>query len=131
MVNRTLGSGTRALQDMLLRRAVEKRGLKFNEVVKKIRGYSVEAHSHAEVAKAVAEGRADVGFGVKYAAQKYGLDFIPITQERFDFVVEERRLRKPLLKLFIEKLASKEFKGEAEKVGLHTLEDTGEIIYKP
>jgi putative molybdopterin biosynthesis protein len=131
MVNRTLGSGTRALQDMLLRRAVEKRGLKFNEVVKKIRGYSVEVHSHAEVAKAVAEGRADVGFGVKYAAQKYGLDFIPITQERFDFVVEERRLRKPLLKLFIEKLASKEFKGEAEKVGLHTLDDTGEIIYKP
>jgi molybdate-binding protein len=46
-------------------------------------------------------------------------------------VVEERRLRKPLLKLLIEKLASKEFKSEAEKVGLHTLDDTGEIIYKP
>jgi putative molybdopterin biosynthesis protein len=131
MVNRTLGSGTRALQDMLLRRAVEKRGLKFNEVVKRIKGYSVEVYTHAEVAKAVAEGKADAGFGVKYAAQKYGLDFIPVTQEHFDFVVEERRLRKPLLKLFLKKLASKDFKKEAEKVGLHTLDNTGIIIYKP
>jgi putative molybdopterin biosynthesis protein len=131
MVNRTLGSGTRALQDMLLRRAVEKRGLKFNEVVKRIKGYSVEVYTHAEVAKAVAEGKADVGFGVKYAAQKYGLDFIPITQEYFDFVAEETRLRKPLLKLFMEKLASKEFKNEAEKTGLHTLDNTGMVIYKP
>ena len=131
MVNRTLGSGTRTLQDMLLRRTIEKRGLKFSEVVKRIRGYSVEVHSHAEAAKAVAEGNADVVVGVKYAANIYDLDFIPITQEHFDFVVEERRLRKPLLKLFLEKLASKEFKKEAEKVGLHTLNDTGKIIYKP
>jgi molybdate transport repressor ModE-like protein len=131
MVNRTLGSGTRALQDMLLRRAVEKRGLKFNEVVKRINGYSVEVHTHTEVAKAVAEGKADVGFGVKYAANIYGLDFIPITQEYFDFVAEETRLRKPLLKLFMEKLASKEFKNEAEKTGLHTLDNTGMVIYKP
>jgi putative molybdopterin biosynthesis protein len=131
MVNRTLGSGTRALQDMLLRRAVEKRGLKFNAVVKRIKGYSVEVHTHTEVAKAVAEGKADLGFGVKYAAQIYGLDFIPITQEYFDFVAEETRLRKPLLKLFMEKLASKEFKNEAEKTGLHTLDNTGMVIYKP
>lgn len=131
MLNRTLGSGTRTLLDTLLRKAVEKRGLKFNEVVGRIRGYSVEVDSHAEVAEAVAKGQADVGFGVKYAADRYGLEFKPITQEHFDFVVEERRLRKPLLKLFIEKLASKEFKDEAEKVGLHTLDNTGTIIYRP
>ncbi len=131
MVNRTLGSGTRALLDMLLRREVEMRGLKFNEVVKKIRGYSVEASSHAEVADSVAKGEADVGFGIKYAADKHGLDFITAAQEHFDFVVEERRLRKPLIRLFIEKLTSKEFEKEAEKAGLHILKDIGSVIYRP
>lgn len=131
IVNRNLGSGTRALLDMLLKKEAEKTGLRFNVALKKIRGYSVEVNSHARVADAVAKRVADAGFGIKYVADARGLDFIPLIQEHFDFVVEESRLRKPLIKLFINKLSSKEFREKAEEVGLHVLEDTGRIVYRP
>jgi putative molybdopterin biosynthesis protein len=48
------------------------------------------------VAAAVAQGRADVGVGVRYAAELYGLDFIPIGWEQYDLVVRKEVLDKAL-----------------------------------
>lgn len=131
-VNRPLGSGTRTLLDIFLRRIGEEKGLKFRDIEKKVKGYPVEVRSHSEAAETVANGRADVAFGIK-AAQILDLDFIPIAQENFDFVVEERRLRKPLVKLFLEKLTSKDFTDtlKEQNLGLRTIKETGTIIYRP
>lgn len=131
-VNRPLGSGTRTLLDIVLRRIGEKKGLKFRSVAEKVKGYPAEVKLHSESAEAVATGKADVAFGIK-AAQIRQLDFIPVAQENFDFVIEERRLRKPLVKLFIERLSSKEFtdKLQEQNTGLRTTKETGTIIYRP
>jgi len=42
-----------------------------------VTGYATEVATHSEVARAVAEGRADVGMGVEAAALAYSLPFVP------------------------------------------------------
>ncbi len=132
-VNRSLGSGTRAMLDREMKRIAEKIGLKPIEIPKKIRGYSIEVKSHVEVAKAVKNAKADVGLGIRAVAGKYGLDFVPLAEEHFDFIVDEKRLRKPLVNSFMETLSSERFKKEVEKhaPGIKIVKETGSMIYKP
>lgn len=87
MVNRNAGSGTRVLIDGLLgdRRPP---------------GYGVQTRSHNAVAAAVAQGRADWGVAIATIAVQYGLGFIPLTQERFDFVVPVARMDRPAVRAF-------------------------------
>jgi putative molybdopterin biosynthesis protein len=80
-VNRQPGSGTRVWLDASLREA----GIPTTS----IRGYSNEKLTHTEVARAVAEGQAEAGFGLEAAARTYGLDFIPLTRERYDLAILE------------------------------------------
>jgi molybdopterin molybdochelatase len=96
MVNRPRGTGTRALLDILLGGLAQRLGATLEEVVKKIRGYTHEVKTHTAVAAAVAQGRADVGVGVRYAAELYGLEFIPIGWEQYDLVVRREVLDKAL-----------------------------------
>ncbi|MGC9129955.1 MAG: substrate-binding domain-containing protein, partial [Pyrobaculum sp.] len=55
-----------------------------------------EVRTHTAVAAAVAQGRADVGLGVRYAAELYGLDFIPVGWEEYDLVARREALDKAL-----------------------------------
>ena len=89
LVNRPKGSGTRALLDRLLLEAANRAGVDFEELTRKIRGYTYEVKTHTAVAAAVTQGRADVGVGVRYAAEMYGLDFIPIGWEWYDLAVRK------------------------------------------
>jgi len=75
-VNRDRGSGTRILLDYLL----GLKGLKPDT----IKGYDHEEFSHLRVGMCVASGLADVGLGIKSAADVLGLDFIPVTEEEYD-----------------------------------------------
>ncbi len=79
MVNRGRGTGTRVWLDAQLAR----RGIQ-PEV---LTGYHQEASTHAEVAAAVAEGRADAGLAIEAAALAYGLGFVPLTTEPYDLVI--------------------------------------------
>ncbi len=81
-VNRQRGSGTRVLFDYLLQEA----GL----APELIRGYTREEVTHLAVSVDVATGLADCGMGVRAAAVALGLDFIPITWERYDLVAPRR-----------------------------------------
>ena len=131
MVNRNRGSGTRVLIDLGLRKAAERLGLDFDEAVKRIRGYGLEAKTHSAVAAAVAQGRCDVGVGVEAIAHIYGLDFIPIAEEVYDFLIPRDRLSKPSVKLFIETLRSEGFKQMLRDRlrGYRALEETGAVVY--
>jgi putative molybdopterin biosynthesis protein len=83
-VNRQRGSGTRLLIDQLLSDA---------EVAPaSIRGYETEEFTHLAVAATVAAGRADAAFGLKAAASRFGLDFIPVRREIYWLAVRSRRL---------------------------------------
>jgi putative molybdopterin biosynthesis protein len=95
-VNRPRGTGTRALLDIQLAKLAEKLGTSFEELTRRIRGYTYEVKTHTAVAAAVAQGRADVGLGVRYAAELYGLDFIPVGWEEYDLVARREVLDKAL-----------------------------------
>jgi putative molybdopterin biosynthesis protein len=79
MVNRNAGSGTRILTDRLLKGA-------------KPSGYWSQPKSHNAVAVAVAQNRADWGIAIESVARQYGLGFIPVQDEHYDFVVPKMRL---------------------------------------
>jgi putative molybdopterin biosynthesis protein len=128
-INRNRGSGTRILTDMYLREVAEREGLSFNELTASIKGYSIEAKTHTSVAVAVASGKADVGVGIRSVASQYGLDFIPLRSEEYDFLIRKDRLEKEAVKDFLECLTSEEFAERLERVeGLRIYDRTGEMV---
>ena len=92
MVNRNAGSGTRVLIDGLLGGA-------------RPPGVLNQPKSHNAVAAAVAQGRADWGVAIATVARDYGLGFIPLAEEHYDFAVPEGRLERPALGTFRQILA--------------------------
>jgi putative molybdopterin biosynthesis protein len=82
MVNRNQGSGTRVLIDRLL------------EGVKPA-GYAVQPRNHNAVAAAISQGRADWGVTLETIARNAGLGFLPVQDERYDFVVPKSRVNRP------------------------------------
>jgi putative molybdopterin biosynthesis protein len=131
-INRNPGSGTRVLLDLELSRLAQDRGITLAELVKGIPGYEVEAKSHSAIAAAVAFGRADVGLAIRTVAEHYGLGFIPLREEKYDFAVPKDKIRKPAVERFFATLRSKEFAEKLEETpGLKTNEETGRIIHSP
>jgi len=81
-VNRQKDSGTRIIFEELLKQAsIDKRN---------IRGYHEEEFTHVAVAAMLASGAADAGFGIKAAASKFGLHFIPILEESYVLAIDRR-----------------------------------------
>jgi putative molybdopterin biosynthesis protein len=87
-VNRQRGSGTRAWFDRLLGEA----GLRPNE----IRGYEVEEFTHQAVAAVVASGAADAGMGVRAAAERFSLGFVPLGEETYFLARRAHRPASPV-----------------------------------
>jgi len=77
--NRQPGSGSRVWLDVQLRKA----GVRYGS----IRGYGDEYQTHTEVARAIAEGQAEVGLGLEAAARGFELGFVQLTRERYDLVI--------------------------------------------
>jgi len=125
--NRNRGSGTRNFVDSVLRRLAREEGLTLRKVVSSVRGYGTEYHSHAAVAYAVAAGKADVGVALEWAAARYGLEFIPLQEERYDFLVRLDRIRSDPVSAFIEYLGSEECRSELRALGFEA-EGSGEVI---
>jgi putative molybdopterin biosynthesis protein len=119
-VNRQKGSGTRILLDFLLK--------KENVQPVSILGYQREEITHTAVAAAIAAGTADTGMGIFSAARIYGLEFIPLWQESYDFLVLEDAMQLESVKQFRDVLSGKALKERLEKLGGYTVENPGEII---
>jgi molybdate transport repressor ModE-like protein len=97
-VNRQRGSGTRLLCDTLLERA--------NLQPADVRGYDHEEFTHSAVAAHVASGLADVGLAIETAAREFGLDFVPLLEERYVLFVDQSALDKPAVKRLVDALRS-------------------------
>ena len=108
-VNRQRGAGTRILCDYLL----EQNGLSPRE----IEGYRNEEYTHTAVAALIAAGNADAGLGIYSAAKMYDLDFIPICNETYEFLVDSRYLENPMVKAFFEVLESEAFQERLTQLG--------------
>ncbi len=127
IINRNTGSGTRLLTDLKLKEVAKKKGIPFEELIKKIKGYDTEAKTHSAVAAAVKFGKADAGVGIRTVAEMNKLRFIKIADEEYDFVIPYELLDTKEIKTFIKALCSKQFKNKLPS-GLRTYERTGEII---
>ena len=104
MVNRNAGSGTRIIIDQWLgdRRPA---------------GYGTQTKSHNAVAVAISQRRADWGIAIDTVARQYGLGFIPVQQEQYDFVVPTARLERPAVRAFRALLDDPEVRGELASLG--------------
>ncbi len=111
-VNRQRGAGTRILCDYLL----EKNGISPDE----INGYNNEEFTHTAVAALIAAGNADAGLGIYSAAKMYGLDFIPVCNETYEFLIDKEYLENPMVKEFLGVLYSAEFKLRLDEMGGYT-----------
>ncbi len=61
------------------------------------------------VAAAVADGRAEAGFGLRAAAARHGLEFVPLATERYYIALQRRTFREAPLQLLLAAMRSKEF----------------------
>ncbi|MFA4957551.1 MAG: molybdopterin biosynthesis protein [Candidatus Methanoperedens sp.] len=126
-INRNTGSGTRVMTDMLLKDIARMRNVSFEELINSIKGYNTEAKTHSAVAAAVKLGKADVGVGIRTAAELNGLEFIKIADEEYDFVIPKRLMDSKEIRKFLDAIRSKEFR-EKLPSGLAAYERTGEIV---
>src|SRR5512146_3112214 len=118
IVNREEGAGARLLLDQRLRAA----GIDATQV----RGYDKAVSSHFEVARAIAEHQADVGIGIRSAAQLFGLDFVPLQAARYDLVVPKTYLKShPTLTNLFDAIVSRPFRLEIEALGGYDTRETG------
>ena len=81
-------------------------------------GYGVQTRSHNAVAASVAQRRADWGIAIDTVAGQYGLGFIPLQEEHYDFVVPKARAERPSVKAFIALLRDPAARTRLQAMGL-------------
>jgi putative molybdopterin biosynthesis protein len=105
MINRNLGSGTRVLLDRLL-------------AEQQPSGFFQEAKSHNSVAAAIAQKRADWGIAIRSVAEDSGLNFFPMQDEEYDFIIPQKRLNRPEVRQFISLLHEPNIQTQLNNLGL-------------
>lgn len=118
-VNRQRGSSTRLLCDTLFARD----GLSPGDV----RGYDHEEFTHSAVAAHVASGLADAGLAIETAAREFGLDFVPLLEERYVLVVDQSGLDKPAVRRLVTALRSPRLNEIVAKLPGYRVLGAGEI----
>ncbi len=121
-INRQKGAGTRLLFDHLLREA--------NLSSDQIYGYKREEHTHLNIAAAVAAGTARIGLGIMPAARAFGLDFIPLIEERYDLLISDAFYNSPEFKILLDIINDPQFQKQVEAMGGYSLRNAGRIIEK-
>jgi putative molybdopterin biosynthesis protein len=120
IVNREPGSGGRTLLDARMAAS--------GGEIEQISGYNRELPSHMAIAEAVAAGRADVGPGIEAAARAFGLDFIPLQDERYDLVIPLEQLETAPIQALLEVASSRSCRDEVEALGGYDSSLVGTIV---
>jgi putative molybdopterin biosynthesis protein len=110
MVNRNAGAGTRVLIDKLLNGA-------------RPPGYANQPKSHNAVAAAIAQSRADWGLAIEPVAKLYGLGFLPVSPEHYDFLVVEGRRERPAVQAFLAALRDEQIRERVRALGMEPSAD--------
>lgn len=121
IINRPLGTGTRKLFDDELKRCDIKG--------ESINGYDREVAKHMDVGIEILSGNADAGPSIRPVAGLLGLDFIPVSWERFDFVINKDRFFDQGIQFFLSMLKGKVIKKSAKELGGYDLSMCGKMIY--
>ena len=119
-VNRQAGSDMRAFIDAKLRAA--------SVAPEKVNGYKHEVLSEAQAAGAIVSGEASVTIGSRLTADSFGLDFVPLARDQYDFVIPQDLIESDRVRELLEALQSAEFKESAGKLPGYDLSHAGEPI---
>ena len=121
VLNRRVGSSARILMDTQLKRL----GIPASQV----KGYDRIMKSHLTMAAAIAAGEADLAIGTeRISRQIENLDFIPLLEERFDFVIKKEMLETEALQKLIKVLNMPAFRKEIAHFSGNDYRDLGKII---
>lgn len=119
-INRQRGAGTRVLFDYLLARE--------QIAPSAVNGYNREEYTHLAVAAAVQNNACDTGLGIFASARALGLDFIPISEERYDVCILPELIGEARLELLMKTIKSFEFAQKTKAFGGYNLELLGQIM---
>jgi putative molybdopterin biosynthesis protein len=120
LVNRPTGAGARALLDEQLRRAqIDPRH---------VAGYERELTGQLDAGRAIAQGFADAAVGMASVAQTFGLDFLPLREERCDLLVPADALRTPEVRVLLDTLRCASYRRDLEATQSYDVVKTGEQI---
>ena len=121
VLNRRVGSSARILMDTQLKR--------LGIPATKVKGYDRIMKSHLTMAAAVAAGEADLAIGTeRISRQMENLDFIPLLEERFDFVIKKEILESEPIQKLLKILKDPVFRKEIAHFSGNDYRDLGKII---
>ena len=119
LVARESGTGSQELfKRLALEEGVPRRAL---DVV-------VVANGHMALARTVAAGAADVGIATRAAAGCHGLEFLPLTEARFDLVIPRERAEDMRVRRLLDVLESPRFKRDLGSLAGYGTARTGQIV---
>jgi excisionase family DNA binding protein len=121
IVNRALGTGTRLLFDLELK----KEGINGS----KVDGYQHEVDRHMDVGLEILSGRADAGPGIRPVASLLGLGFIPLRWERYDLLIHKERFFDRGVQFFLGMLHEKAFQKAAKEFAGYDLALSGRMVF--
>jgi len=113
-----------AAAQLVLERLIRRLGASPHQVLRN----SALGSSHDDVATRVALGLADVGIATESVALAYGLEFVPLLEERFDLVVTEDLLADSRLARLLEALQSGAFRRELAALRGYDTRLTGNAV---
>ena len=87
------------------------------------------ARNEADVAHAVAAGHADAGIAIAAVARQYGLDFVPLGEERYDLVAWRRDIFEPPLQRLMLFCRTPAFAERAQELGGYDISSLGTVHY--
>ena len=120
-INRQAGSGTRLLLDHELGKV----GISPADIT----GYDEEVFTHIEVGLAVLSGEADTGIATAAVSSILGLDFVPITRERFDMILDQSVFFQKGVQALMDVLTGEEFRKRVRNLGSYDFRSSGKIMY--
>jgi len=120
IANRPLGTSSRKLLDTAFKKA------KINPT--KIQGYDVEFSRHMDAGLAVSTQRADATIGIRAVANILGLDFLPLSWERYDFLIREEHFFSEGIQLFLSLLRDPAYLRLAHKFDGYDMSETGKLF---
>ncbi len=109
IVNRQVGTGTRSLLDMLLKKHRISPG--------EIRGYEYLCSGHVHGAAMIAGGEIQAMIGIKAAADFFSLDFIPLCEEPFEILIPQRHMSHPGIRAFLKTTEDPQWRSAVDRLG--------------
>jgi putative molybdopterin biosynthesis protein len=80
-----------------------------------------------DIAQAVRSGRADCGIATRAVAQAAGLDFVPLTWERFDLALHQRDYFRPGLQALFKFVRTAAFRDRAAELAGYDVSEAGDV----